>query len=489
MQNKNLLSKLLLKTIKSLEDDGRLTLIQNSQVFPLSTGSLSLDYFYGGGVIPAMYTISGVEQSGKTLTASSILASAYKQGITSLFYFDAEGTLNSKLLKNLFNVDDLSSLITVRKEGRNELLPPLTICQGNSLEGVMDGITAICNTLPDKIYIDQEDDWYYRIPKDDKAGKEFIDHSGLEVNEKLSKQISNGKFLFCKDPTSKAKSSGVQAMIVIDSLASLITDTEEEDGMTQQMSLEARRFSKHLKRFVTRLAKKQVVLIGINQTRENPNVRYGSPSYEPGGTAIRFLSSTQVRANSIAPSTAKYDGQDKEPSSINPELNDRYQFKKFKFTKDKISGGINRELILRIWIEDALGEARGIDPVLDTTEFLKMTNQWEENRGRIHILNHPVFSTKSLTWKQFKKLVLAFSIDHDSYKNLKPSILEELGLNEENGNIRKWCFDQITSRTCFASKDLKYTELSEEELSTLVDEDGVPLEKITLTDNGAIENI
>lgn len=466
-----LVSKHLFKVVKAIEKEGRLSLIQNTTAFPLSTGSLTLDYFYNGGILPVMYTIAGPEQSGKTLTSASILASAYKQDVQGLVYFDAEETLNSDTVKNLFSVPNVAELFAITKQGKTEVAPRVHVFKGNSLEGVMDGVTNIVNSLLDKTYIDSEEAWYFKLSKDVKEEKAMVEELGLTVDLQATKKYGGDKFILCKDPTSKPKESGVQAVIIIDSLAMLLADSEEEEGASAQMALEARKFAKNLKRFVGRLTRKQVVVIGINHLRENPGARFSNPSYEPCGSAVRFSASVQTRVSSVSSSTAGWGGAGSvyEEESIHQEgFKDRYQFKKFRLVKDKVGGGVNNTVTLRVWIEDCYGEPRGFDPVQDTIEFLKLTSQLEEKRGRYVITTHPLLKDKSLTFKQLKKLILATSIDDNRYRLTAEEFQEEFSIPSDL-DLRNWCFSQIKSREAFGFKDLNLTGLDsgkESEAST-----------------------
>lgn len=457
----SLLSRHLFKVVKTLEKEGKLSLIQNTLAFPLSTGSLTLDYFYNGGILPMMYTIAGPEQSGKSLTATTILASAYKQNVDGLVYFDAEETLNGDTVGNLFNTTNVSDLFSIKKEGKVEIAPRVHVFKGNSLEGVMDGVTNIVNSLPDKTYIEGEEAWFFKFDKDDKEDKELLSILAFEVDEKVTKKYGSDKFILCRDPHSKPKESGVQAVIIIDSLAILLPDSVDEEGATQQMAFEARLFTKHLKRFVGRLVKKQVVILSINHVRENPGARFQNPEYEPGGSAIKFYAGVQTRISSISSSTAGWGGSGPvyEEDSVHQEgFKDRYQFKKFKLVKDKVGGNVNNNTILRVWMEDCFGESRGFDPVMDTMQFLKLTNQMEENRGRFTI-KHPLLQDRSFTFKQLKKLILATSIEDSRYKMTPEQFLEEFKL-EVPLDLREWCFSQLKSREVFESKTISLTDLA-----------------------------
>lgn len=444
MTQNTFLNNYLYQVLQEQEKEGRLSLIQNTKAFPLSTGQLALDYFYNGGILPRFYTFAGPEQSGKSLCVSTILASAYKNGVDALIYFDAEETLNGDTVQTLFDVDNIDTLISPRKEGKEEIIPKLHIYKGNSLESIMDAVTAIVDSLPEKVYIDEESAWFFKFPKKDKDAKTIIEALHLTVDDKVTKKHGYDNFLLCKDPKSKPKHQGLQAIIVVDSLAILIADSEIDDGPTQQMALEARRFSKHLKRFVGNLNKKQVALLATNHVKENPNVMFGAKEYEPGGNAIKFTASVQTRIASISSSTAGWGGAGpvfEEDSVLGDSLKDRYQFKRFKLIKDKVGGGVNQTVLQRVWLEDATGQSWGFDPVLDTLEYLRLTKQIEENRGRYKI-NIPALQDKNFTFKQFKKLVLANAINDSKYKLTPEQFKEEFKL-DFTFDLRQYCFDQL----------------------------------------------
>jgi RecA/RadA recombinase len=472
---RDILTKHLLKVIKEQEKEGKLTLLHNVSNFPLSTGSLSLDFFFNGGIIPRFYTFAGPEQSGKSLIASTILASASKQGLDSLIYFDAEETFNADVVSGLFGVtadellgvkDSIDSKRESKKKAEKEPKglsvkgrPKLYVLTGNSLQGVMDGVVSIVEALPDKVFLEAENKWFFKFQKDNKESKELLNTLDfLTPDEAVSKKYGVDKFIFCADPNSKPQSSGLQAIIVIDSLASLIADSEKEDGPTQQMALEARLFSKHIKRFAGMLSQKQVAVLATNHTKENPNVMYGSKEYEPGGNALKFYASVQTRVASISSSTAGWGGTGpvfEEESAKGEGFTDKYQFKRFKLIKDKFGGGVGSTLVQRIWLEDCFGESRGYDPVLDTLEYLKMTNQLEESRGRYTLLiKHPALEGKSFTFKQFKQFIL-----HSCFKDyeLPLETYKEVFKLNDFVDLRAFCFEQLRTREVFLNSSLNST--------------------------------
>lgn len=95
-------------------------------------------------------------------------------------------------------------------------------------------------------------------------------------------------------------------VIVLDSLAGAITDSEADDGAMagdRTIGLKARVLSQNLPRLVPVLAKNGCTLIIINQTRVNVGQMYGNPETTPGGKALRFYSSLRLRTAAIRSKT------------------------------------------------------------------------------------------------------------------------------------------------------------------------------------------
>ena len=83
-------------------------------------------------------------------------------------------------------------------------------------------------------------------------------------------------------------------VLVFDSLASMIPMTELDNSLeAYQMASVARVMSKGLRK-LTLFNNNNALIIFINQLRENPGVKYGSPIYTPGGRALKFYSSIRL---------------------------------------------------------------------------------------------------------------------------------------------------------------------------------------------------
>jgi recombination protein RecA len=91
--------------------------------------------------------------------------------------------------------------------------------------------------------------------------------------------------------------SGNVDVIVLDSVASLVTKKEIEGDMdANHMALTARLMSLALKKLTPIVAKSKTCCIFINQIRENVGVMYGNKETTPGGKALKFYSSVRLKA-------------------------------------------------------------------------------------------------------------------------------------------------------------------------------------------------
>ena len=92
--------------------------------------------------------------------------------------------------------------------------------------------------------------------------------------------------------------SGLFDIIAIDSVAGLATQTElDGDIGDQAMAATARLMSQALKTLTGAIRKSRTVVIFINQIREKPAVKFGSPETTPGGRALKFYSSMRMRVS------------------------------------------------------------------------------------------------------------------------------------------------------------------------------------------------
>jgi len=90
-----------------------------------------------------------------------------------------------------------------------------------------------------------------------------------------------------------------QALFVIDSIASMLPESIEEDDEKVRRAAAASVHSMYLPLVKSKLGRKNVSLFATNQTRLNPGQMFGNPEYEPGGQAWRFYPDLKFRLSAV----------------------------------------------------------------------------------------------------------------------------------------------------------------------------------------------
>ena len=102
--------------------------------------------------------------------------------------------------------------------------------------------------------------------------------------------------------------SGALDVVVIDSVAALVTRAEIEGDMgDSHVGVQARLMSQALRKLTSAISKSNCVVIFINQLREKVGVVYGNPEVTPGGRALKFYSSVRIEIRKGE--TIKVDGE------------------------------------------------------------------------------------------------------------------------------------------------------------------------------------
>jgi len=114
---------------------------------------------------------------------------------------------------------------------------------------------------------------------------------GVDIDNLIISQISGGEDVF--DIIDKLLDTEV-ALIVVDSVASLLPQYEEENPMEKQtIGLHARLLSKGLRKITGKASKNKTLILFINQIRQKPT-NYGNPNIVTGGLALGFYASIRV---------------------------------------------------------------------------------------------------------------------------------------------------------------------------------------------------
>lgn len=366
---------------KLIKVENALHLVSNSVVEPerVSTGSLQLDWVFGGGLMPGMSSVAGEEASGKTTAVYHTLAQSHAVlHLPYVGFYDAEGAISPKYSGRIFKSYDLDIKKLLSKEGRNV---GFYYFKDQVIEKMFDYLKKTLHLMPDKNWSSEAQSWCYFFRKRDDDHKQLM--SAMEV--KPDQALSTGPFYVC--PTNY---SGPEGFFGVDSFASMLTRGEEEKEDTdkpKRSAIEAAAFSEHLKRVVVDLSEKKVHMLGTNQLGSHVRAVYGSPDdqqYEKGGNALKYYSIARARFFSRSPSGAKklaaHFDVDKDNSKFGIEDSvewsgkDRYAYKEVKNVKNKF-GKPGLKVFIRIWVSDAKGNPRGIDPVFDVFMHLRNTDQ------------------------------------------------------------------------------------------------------------------
>lgn len=122
--------------------------------------------------------------------------------------------------------------------------------------------------------------------------------AGIDIDELIFVQSSKGEKMF--DTARFFMKKFTKGVIVIDSVAALVPEYEEENDMTKQtMGLTARLMSKGLR--ILNGANQEWAIIFINQIREKIGVMYGNPETTTGGRALPFFATLRIHVKSGEP--------------------------------------------------------------------------------------------------------------------------------------------------------------------------------------------
>lgn len=123
--------------------------------------------------------------------------------------------------------------------------------------------------------------------------KDYAEKVGVDVSKLIISQPTTGEEGL--DTVAKMASTGEIDLIVLDSVAALIPETELGKELNQEtMALAARMMSKAMRMLAGHLAKTNTAVIFINQIREKVGVFFGNKNVTPGGKALKFFASVRL---------------------------------------------------------------------------------------------------------------------------------------------------------------------------------------------------
>jgi recombination protein RecA len=151
-----------------------------------------------------------------------------------------------------------------------------------------------------------------------------VEHSfDKDYAQKLGVIVEGENALFVSQPdfgemaldiVDKVVSSNEFGVVVVDSVAALVTKAELEGEMgDSSMGTQARLMSKALRKLTATISRSNCLVIFINQYREKIGVMFGSPVTTTGGNALKFYASIRLEVTS---STQIKSGSGKEEDVI-----------------------------------------------------------------------------------------------------------------------------------------------------------------------------
>lgn len=434
------------------EKMSRLAAVEVTEKIDLSTvipsGSLMMDLMiYGGGIQAGrIYDLHGEESGGKTTSGTIILVQAIKYipgplGKTKAYYIDAEGTLDRKWFKNImraYGVKASLKEIFGKKDdaGEWEYKPTVRLLKPTIGDTALKTLVRVLNCMPDKVFI--KDTWMYSwTPVEPKVAKKT---GGLTV-KKLQKLLESKGIVFDKTLFNKTGSfmvpvpnnyGGPELIILIDSIAALTPAQTAEDD-SGAFAQQGRMFSRWMNTLKSLAAAKGVTFININQLRTKPGVTYGDPRYAPGGSAVHYVADCR---NYLTPSSNPAGGGQYERDG-----KDEYRWTTVANKKNKLFMP-GAKFKFRWWTQRNGKTGCGLDPVLDTMDFLESTGQILE-KGRkgfyIRLVDH----------QKAKSVLDDLLLNVDSFKELIVNGEIPVGKGVLKCNLRKICRDQIQSGIAF----------------------------------------
>jgi RecA/RadA recombinase len=307
----------------------------------ISTSSLCVDFIMGGGIPPSRTIgISGPERSGKSLLITEILNNQL-EGNRYGVYFDSEGDTDPMFLRQR-GIHFEKYLGKRNKKG--ELKPG------------------------------EKDHLYYYQPSNDKELLHYIQSVTNALPENRNPAIAPVIFL-------------------LDSVVALLPESIDIDK--RAMALHAKMYAEAMQVIYPCLNRSGCSFIYTNQLREKPGVTYGSPTYEPCGTALQFASSIRLQLSGANPKL----GDNAHPfipkgggiiPGIEPKAGkvwqephvgkdgevgsglDRYIYSSVTTVKNKVFTP-QKTCWIRIQFEESGSMGNGLDPVFDIFTFFAET--------------------------------------------------------------------------------------------------------------------
>ncbi len=121
----------------------------------------------------------------------------------------------------------------------------------------------------------------------------YAEALGIDIDELLVSQPDSAEQAL--DITEALVRSGAVDIVVVDSVAALVPQSEIEAEMgSSQVAVQARLMSQALRKLTSAISKTNCIVIFINQLRMKVGVMYGNPEVTSGGNALKYYASVRI---------------------------------------------------------------------------------------------------------------------------------------------------------------------------------------------------
>ncbi len=121
----------------------------------------------------------------------------------------------------------------------------------------------------------------------------YAKNIGVDIDNLLVSQPGSGEDAL--EIVEKLVHSGAIDIIVVDSVAALVTQSEIDGDMgSSHVGQQARLMSQAMRKLAGIVSKSNCIIIFINQLREKIGVMYGNPETTTGGRALKFYASVRI---------------------------------------------------------------------------------------------------------------------------------------------------------------------------------------------------
>ena len=214
----------------------------------------------------------------------------------------------------------------------------------------------------------------------------YAKNLGVDVENLLISQPDYGEQAF--EIVDNLVQSGGVDIIVVDSVAALIPQSELDGDMDQQaVGTQARLMSKGLRKITGNVSKTGCIVVFINQIRMKIGVMFGNPETTTGGNALKFYSSVrmEVRKGKTISVSEKPVGAET----------------KIKIVKNKVSAPF-REVMVDLMYGKGISHESELVNLGETAGILEKAGSWYSYKSeriaqgkenlKTYITEHPAFA-------------------------------------------------------------------------------------------------